>query len=208
MKLKRIIKWYLSLLFSVQKIVVRKFYLKNYSKDNRVLSNIFLKEFELALIDKLLEFHDKVCTEWNFLFTREDIIKRISEGHKCYIAVTNENVIVGFYWIGINSLYSPDLRAKVSVSEDSIISYNGFVDKTCRGLGVFPKMRNMAYSDFFNKGYKYAYGYSLSTNNAIASSSKKYGFKNVGKAYLGFIFGYHYIIRLFEKECLLKIEKL
>lgn len=208
MNIKKITRWYLALIFSVQKILIKKCELKKHTQNFRVNSNISLKEFDLTRLDELIYFHDNFCTEWNFLFTKDEVKQRISQGHKCYIAITDANAIIGCYWIGGKPLYSPDLRAKVMVPKDSLIEFNGFIAKNYRGLNILPRLRNMAFNDFFDKGYKWVYGYSLSTNIAIANSSKKHNFKCVGKVYLGFILTHYYMIKLFDKECLIQIEKL
>lgn len=200
------ISWYFSLLYFRQVILIRKFDLclneKSFATDSSLAFSLLSRQD----IPNLIKFHNDQCVEWNFVFTEPEVYDRLEKGHQCYIA-KDKNLVVGMYWMGVDRVYSPDLCSTFIVPPDSAISYNAFVHKAYRGKNIFPLLRKMAFNEFYKKGYRNAYGYSLDTNNAVQKVANKFSYNFEGKIYYGCLFGYKYLIPKFAPGCKLEIRK-
>ena len=150
-------------------------------------------------ISKCIEFHDTYCLNWNFLFSAEDIENRFREGHRCYVACKYEE-LVGFMWIGVNRVYSPDLRCTLAIEEHCVISYNGFVRPDCRGKNILPGIRRAAFQELAGEFYKRCYNYTSSTNKSVIISNRKFNAYPVGKIIYGYLLGFYFFFPFIKKD--------
>lgn len=183
--------WYLGYLFS-RKIVEVIFFKDIHPKaDIRCDSSFEIRDLKKEDIPYLMDFHDSHCVKWNHLFTSEEATCRLLKDHKCYIALS-DRTIVGFLWIGIDSVFSPDLNCFFLADQHSIIAYNAFVHPDYRGKNILPCLRNAAFEFFIKKGRSHCFEYLSIKNKAVKNSGKKFNFRICGKIRYGYILGIYY----------------
>lgn len=191
--------WYLSFLFSLKVVRVNAFRIEDSQWEEKIPHGMSISVLRPGDIDDLMVLHDKECTTWNFLFTKENVEKRLRERHRCYIARQGNNV-VGFIWFGLDKVYSPDLCAVFRVGSDSAVSYNGYVKASFRGRGILPLLRRTAFRDFYGEGFRHCYGYSRTGNEAVKRSARKHGVMKGGKIFYGHIMGYNFLLPLVDRQ--------
>ena len=102
-------RWYLKHLYSWNSVDLNVIPDIGFSPELSVEDRLVFARLGEQDIPKIVEFHDTYCVEWNAIFSEVDVRNRVREGHRCYIARKQGN-LVGFVWYAPNRVYSPDLH--------------------------------------------------------------------------------------------------
>jgi len=187
------IKYYQRLLFSKSAVYINLF------PDISILPDISVdKEYKISCLHEgntreLIDFHDTYVWKWNYMFSAEDIEKRLIEGHRCFLAHKHQK-LVGFMWIAVESVYSTDLLCIFDFPKNCIVSYNNFIRPDCRGENVLPGIRRFAFEEFSKSGYEKCYDYTLISNKSVIKSNQKFNACPIGKITYGYFFGYYFFL--------------
>jgi GNAT superfamily N-acetyltransferase len=130
--------------------------------------------------------------------TSDDVTSALDRGHRCYLA-RNGPEILGFLWIAVREVNSPDLYCRFLLEADQIVAYHNFVRPDTRGRNLAPRLQAFALREAANDGYRRCYGYVLSTNEASIRSTRKLSARRVGSVVCGFVLGrYFFRVRTVE----------
>jgi len=185
------VKWYLSLLFSKRSFFINVFNRLNLAPKVSIDKYILFSRLKEQSIAELLEFHDTYCIKWNHMFSAEDVENRLRQGHRCYLAHIHKQ-LVGFIWIAVNSVYSPDLFCTFEFESHCSVYYNGYVRSDYRGKNILPSIMWTAFQELSSEGYKKYFSYNGVNNNSIIKTNKKFDASVVGTISCGYFLGYYF----------------
>lgn len=201
----RSIRWYKTILISYNVVCINLFSIKINDK-NFKNADIKYRILQNEDIPNLLKFHDECCVSWNYLFDKNELKERIKNRHKCFIALDGDD-ICAMYWLGIDNIYSPDLKCTFFFDKDIVVSYNAFVSNEYRGRNIFPDLRKFAFDYMWAQQYRYAFGYSLKTNTPVNESNKKFNVNYVGTIKYGFLLGFYYLKPCIDNDFNINVVK-
>jgi hypothetical protein len=206
MGLAKVVRWYWQYLFSYKGLFVFRYNLQERKAKVRRNGDVTLCMLSQGLVDLLCEFHARNCKEWEFLFDREEIERRLVRGERCFLAMKN-NEIVAFSWFAENAVRSPQLACSFFVRRNCMINYNGFVDKSMRGMNVSPSIKEEAFEYYRRMGFKWCYSYVSESNESNLKSIAKNEGQTCGRIVCGYFLGLHYVfLKSFVSDMDLSIQ--
>lgn len=196
---KQQIKWYLESIFSWNLIDVYMFPDLSVQLNLVIDKEIIFLQLQKDNILELINFHNAYCIQWKYLFSYEDVIKKLQDGHRCYIAQGNEE-IVGFIWIAFNEVYSSDLNCIFKIENNCSVLYNAFVKPDFRGRNVLPGLKKFAFMELHKEGYEKCFDYVLSSNKSMKISNTKFKPFVIGRILYGYFFGFYFLFPFFRSH--------
>jgi hypothetical protein len=204
-KLMRNIRWYFNLIFSSYSVYVNKFYVKSPPTNIKPNSNYTFYRLKDKEISDLVTFHDNICLGWNYLFSSEDVKTRFNKEHRCYVC-KDKTEILGFMWMAVNTVFSPDLRCTFQIEPHCVISYNEFVRPDCRGQNILPYLRQISFDELKREGYRFCFSYVRTTNKSVIRANKKFNATIIGRITYGYFLGYHFLLPNIPKDTGIKMS--
>jgi GNAT superfamily N-acetyltransferase len=123
--------------------------------------------------------------------TPDDLMSALDRGHRCYIA-RRATELLGFLWIAVHEVRSPDLNCRFVLEADQIVSYHNFVRPDSRGRNLLPRLLAFAFREARGDGYRRCYNYVLSSNEPSIRSARKLSARRVGELLCGYALGYYF----------------
>ncbi|WP_028575391.1 hypothetical protein [Desulfonatronovibrio hydrogenovorans] len=191
---KKELLWYKDLVYSKKIVIIFMMEVHDSFDNISKTDDYYIRKADYSSIDDLLLFHDLYCMKWNYLFNKEEVLKRFDEGHMCFAAFSKDkHEIVGFSWYAINSVYSRDLKCWFDINNISTISYNTFVREDFRGMSVQPSIRKQAFIDLKKSGVKDCFSYVSDKNQKMIRSIHKNNARVVGTVEYGYMLSKYYV---------------
>jgi GNAT superfamily N-acetyltransferase len=120
-----------------------------------------------------------------------DLTAALEMGHRCYIARRGPELL-GFLWIAVREVTSPDLKCRFLLEPDQIVSYHHFVRPDSRGRNLATRLQAVAYRKAAKDGFRRCYSYVLSSNEPSIRSMRKAFARRVGQLDCGYALGYYF----------------
>lgn len=113
-------------------------------------------------------------------FSVDEANKRLESGHYYVCAENKNSEIIGWTWVGVNSVLFDEFNKKLKIKPNEAFSYNTYVRKDCRGGKINQQMKAVIVKHLKQNGIKRIWGLVHHWNSSSRKSIENMGWVRSG----------------------------